>query len=196
MSILGCLLLLLLFLLLFLLKIIIYFFPHSLATSSFLQLHMLLTWTTPLANNRCLSDQHCVQSLGYKYLVLLWSVCVQCLGSPQQKCGELDHGLQFLYVMWCKGNKNPTQQPRIFKMRKRRIPPTFLPNIMFHHLFQLVLVLFLKPHKEANILFHIVSYMVFQSGKGKVKLRELEKWKESGEGEEQEFKKQRRFKKT
>lgn len=81
----------------------------------------------------------------------------------------------------------PNSQERIFKMRKRIFPPTFLPNKLFHHLFQLVLVLFLKPQKEASILFHIVSYMVFQSGKGKVKLRELEKRKESGEGEEREF---------
>lgn len=77
-------------------------FLHSLALSSFLQLHMMLTWTTPPANNRFLSDQCCVKSLGHKYLVLLLSVCGQSkakMGSPQQKCGELDHGLQFLYVM-------------------------------------------------------------------------------------------------
>lgn len=60
---------------------------------------------------------------------------------------------------------------------------------MFHRLFQLVLVLFLRPHKEENTLFHVVSYMVFQSGGGEVNLRELEKRKESGEGEEHEFKK-------
>lgn len=99
----------------------------SLPTSSFLQLHMLLTWTTSPANNRFLPDQYCVKSPGHKCLVLLWSVCGQCLDRPKQKCGELDHGLQFLYVMWCKWNKKTTKHLRENFQDEERKNSSYLP---------------------------------------------------------------------
>lgn len=69
------------------------FHTPSLPTSSFLQLHMLLTWTTSPANIRFLPDQYCVKSPGHKCLVFLWYVCGQCLDRLKQKCGVLDYGL-------------------------------------------------------------------------------------------------------
>lgn len=114
----------------------------------------------------------------------VWAAQSKNVGSWTMVCNLL---------MLCGVSEIKTQpnrsQERFFKMRKRGIPPTFLPNKMFNHLFQLGLVLFLKPHKEANIVFHGVSYMVVQSGKGKVELRELEKGKQRGRKEEQKLKK-------
>lgn len=79
-------------------------------------------------SNRFLSDQYCVKSLGCKCFLLLWSVCGQCLGSPKQKCGELDHGLQFLRVVWCKRNKTPTQQePRENFQEEKKKNSSYLP---------------------------------------------------------------------
>lgn len=83
---------------------------HSLAAPSSLHLHTLLTWTIGLAKQRFLSDQYCVQSLGYKRLVLSQAIYMPRLSSSQQNCGELDCGLQFLCgvtdVSWWKGKKN------------------------------------------------------------------------------------------
>lgn len=86
---------------------------HSLAAPSSLHLHTLLTWTIGLAKHRFLSDQYCVQSLGYKCLVLSQAIYMPHLSSSQQNCGELDCGLQFLCnitdVSWWKGKKNQTR---------------------------------------------------------------------------------------
>lgn len=58
---------------------------------------------------------------------------------------------------------------------------------MFHHLFQLVLVLFLKPHREAITEFHVFLYTFFPEWERRGKIKGAREGEESGEGEEQEF---------
>lgn len=82
----------------------------------------------------------------------------------------------------------PYSQARICKRRKSSIPPAFLPNKVFHHLFQLVSVLFLKPHREAIIELYILSYIVFPEWERQGKIKGARERKESREGGEQDFK--------
>ena len=56
------------------------------------------------------SLRSCVQSHGYKHLIPSQAVCMQYLGSSQQKCGDLDSGLQFLCDV-----KDPKKDTPFFK---------------------------------------------------------------------------------
>lgn len=103
------------------------FFPHSLATSSFSQLHMLLTWTIPTGFSQI---NVVLNPLGLNvfyscglFVGSVWAAPSKNVGSWTMVCN---------FFMLCGISEIKTQpnrsQERIFKMRKRRIPPTFLPN--------------------------------------------------------------------
>lgn len=119
---------LLLFLLLLLVKIIIYlFFPPNLATSSFLQLHMLLTWKIPTGFSQInIVLNPLVVNVFYScglFVGSVWAAQSKNVGSWTMVCNFF----VLCGVSEIKPQPNRSQE-RISKRRKRRIPPTSLPN--------------------------------------------------------------------